>query len=411
MKNQNVHAVIDLGSGTIKLMAGSIQNKKASVYKIVVKRTSASGFKNGKIHNVEEVAENIKEAINSFNDALHVSIKSVSLSVPPQDMELSISVGTTRINNENKVVNTSAILNAIEACNSQVDEIERKIIYTQPRKFELDGYAVSKSYLDQGAQGSELSVTSEIYTIPKVAFDKYKHTLKKAGLELTSITLSPIAISNELKVDKNISVLLDIGHHKTYMSIFIKGVLLESHTIEWSGKNITHEINKLFDLNSYGFASKIKHKYTQLGRRNSTVIHVDDKGKKWTITDLNQIVGRNMVKILKEAMNILEEKKYLQEKIDLILTGGSANFTNLEAFAKYHTKQMVRVYIPTVIGARKPELTSLLGSLYLTDKYIKQRQLQNLEANSLDVTNWFRQDKPKSRLFQKLKKLMKKKGV
>ena len=409
MNEQKVHAVIDLGSGTIKFLAGSVQRGKPIVYKSMIKRTSSQGFKNGKIINAKEVAKNIKETLKEIKKTLKINIDSVSLSIGPENMKATKANGKVRVNNEKKIINNDVLKNALDAIATSVDQIEEKIIVNDPLSASVDGVVQDINKLN-GLFGEELEVSSLLYSIPRATYEKYKHTLKLAGLDIFNINLSPIAIANELSVDsQGTSIILDIGHHKTYASIFSKGKLAQSHTINWAGKHITYGIDKLMSVNNYGTSTIWKHKYAKLGEKNETVLHVDSYGKKWTVGDLNKIVARNIHKITTQVVEIINQNGLEKEEIDLIITGGSANIINIDKFINHFTKRDVRVYKPTTIGARKPEFTSMLGMLYSTDRYTKQKELAYQPTKSLDISNWFK-NHGDNKFINKLKKWVSKKG-
>ncbi len=405
MKDQIVHAIIDLGSGTIKFLAGSIKNSKPIVYKLFSKRTSAQGFKDGKIINPKEVAKNIQESLKEVRKSLKLkTIESVSLSIPPEGMEVSKAVGSIRVNNQERIINSAVLTNAISAITTSIDQIEYKIIFNDPQVGYIDGQKVAIEKL-KGQTGEKLEIHSLVYSIPKTVYEKYKYTLKLAGLNIAHINISPIAIINELAVDTNgTSMLVDIGHHKTYVSLFSKGRLAQSYTINWAGKHITYEIDQLMQVNNYGTVSTWKHKHAKLGEKNSTLLHVDDNGKKWTVGDLNKITARNILHIIRELQEIINQNNLADSQLDIVITGGSSNIINIDKFFSYYLKVDVRVYKPNTLGARKPEYTSMLGMLYSADRYAKQKMINDQNVYSLDISNWFKSEKS-NRIFEKLKSL------
>ena len=66
--------------------------------------------------------------------------------------------------------------------------------------------------------------------------------------------------------DKKVSAVINIGHETTNVSIFNKGILMNTETIQIGGNNIDNDIECIFGVNVFD-ARKIKEKFSSSHKR------------------------------------------------------------------------------------------------------------------------------------------------
>ncbi len=362
---RNIYAALDLGSSSIKLVLGEVDNGKVNV--LEVKKIKSDGFRNGEILNQQIVAKAINDVVTDATKSLGVEIKSVLLSVPPKDLKVRKSEASIKIVNDHLEVTDMDINNVIEIAKKSIESPGFEIINTRATKYFLaNGVVVTNPPI--GARGHVLGVETFSYTVPSKLYNQYISTIRLANLGIINISLSSTAIANEAITDHELEVgaiLIDLGHHTTSVTAYVGGKITAATVIGIGGKLITNDVLKILGVDIKR-ANTLKHKYAKLGSNDKQIIHVNTNGGKpvaFTVELLSKIIEARVAEIADEIANFMDSNN-LSRNLRTILVGGTANLKGMDEFLNQYLGLSSKVYTPDTIGARDSALVPGLGMIY-----------------------------------------------
>ena len=76
--------------------------------------------------------------------------------------------------------------------------------------------------------------------------------MEGAGLEVVDITVSALGDYYEVRnnnLDKNIGAIINLGHETTNVSVFSRGKLMNTETIQLGGINVDKDLAYMFNIN------------------------------------------------------------------------------------------------------------------------------------------------------------------
>ena len=126
-------------------------------------------------------------------------------------------------------------------------------------------YVINESKIvkdPKGLKASRLTIKSVISTAPKKNVYTIFSILDNMGITVSDICFNSYADYNEFSnkdLDEKDGAVINIGEEKTEVSIFKKGILVETENIELGSKNIDRDICYIYDI-SRSRAREIKEK-------------------------------------------------------------------------------------------------------------------------------------------------------
>lgn len=368
---KKIYTSIDIGSDTIKFVVGEYFNDKVNI--LFAHEEKAKGIRKGLIVDPNLAINAIKDGIKVINNYLGINIKKVIVTVPDYNTKFMVVTGKVNIIDEEDIITTEDINKVIkESVYSKIAK-EYELITVIPLTFLIDGKSESKPC---GKTGKTLEVKGIMITAPKKNVYSVLSVMEGAGLEVADITISGIGDYFEVKnneLDKKIGAVINIGHETTNVSVYNRGCIMNTETIQLGGINIDKDLAYMFNINIFD-ARVIKEKFASSHKRfialNDVYTIKNTAGEE---IKLNQIeVTEIVMDRIAEILNLAYKQILLLTKQNIsyiVITGGLTEiraFKNLvyEIFGKN-----VIIYTEDTLGARDNKYTTAVGMIkYFADK-------------------------------------------
>lgn len=205
--------------------------------------------------------------------------------------------------------------------------------------------------------GNRIEGNFHIITGQTTAFNNINRCVAKAGLEVASKTLEPIAsaaaVLSEEEMEAGVA-LVDIGGGTTDLTIAYEGIIRHTAVIPFGGNIVTKDIKEgCVVMNDQ--AEKLKVRFgSALADEivdNRIITIPGFRGR-----DPKDISERNLARIIQARVEeILDSVQFeisrsgYEDKLiaGIVLTGGGSLLRNIDKLAKYHSGMEARIGLPT----------------------------------------------------------------
>ncbi len=344
--------IVGLDVGTCQIRVAVAQRKEESLAPqvLAVSRVPTGGMRKGTVVDIDEVAKNIKEAVQQAERLAGVPVGHAFVSIGGSHILCRASKGVIAVSRADGQISEEDKDRALQAAKAISLALNREIMHCLPRRFNVDGQEAIKNPV--GMQGVRLELDALIIEGSAPFIKNLTKSVKEAGLDIDGMTLTIWAASHAVlnKRQKELGVLvLDFGGGTTGMAVFEEGDILHCQILPVGSAHITNDI-AIGLRTSVDVAEKIKVEY------GSTL--PGDIGKKETI-DLTKMgeaegqVARHQVAEIIEARvsEILDLVNKELKKIDragllpagVVLVGGGAKMRGLPELVKERLKLPVQL--------------------------------------------------------------------
>lgn len=356
---------LDIGSSTVKIIVGEVYNNEVNV--LAVSEVKSKGVKNGLIVNPEEALISLKELFSRCEDMLGIRIKKVILTVPSYYSEFTVVEGTTTITRESKIIESVDIVRTLQAAIYNKVPNNKEFVSITPIEFILDD-SNNKVKDPKGMKADKLKCKAVLSLMPKKNVYTTVSLLENIGVDVVDINFGGVADYFEFKtpqMDKSCTAVINIGEEKTEVSIFKKGILIETECIEVGGRNIDRDICYIYDI-SRKQAIYLKEKFALASKRNAStswseeVLTKSGENIKINQYEISEIIGSRIKEILvlaKKQINLLTK----MEISYTIITGGSSQINDFNLIVDEVFGREMEIYRVKDIGCRHNKYSSALG--------------------------------------------------
>ena len=367
---KKIYTAIDIGSDTIKFIVGEYFKNKLNI--LSIHEEKSKGIRKGLIVDPNLAINSIKDGIKEINNNLGINIKKVVVGVPSYNSKFMFVTGEVDISND-EVITTDNINNLIKTSVYSKVEQEYELITVIPLTFLIDG---AKEDNVIGKTGNKLGIKGIMITAPKKNVYSVLSVMEGAGLEVIDITVSALGDYFEVRndnLDKKIGAIINLGHETTTVSVFNRGKLMNTETIQLGGINIDKDLAYMFNINIFD-AREIKEKFASSHKRFIALNDVYEvKNTAGELIKLNQIeVTEIVMDRLAEILRLAQKQILLLTKQNIsyiVITGG---LTEIRAFKNLVYEILgkdVIIYTEDTLGARDNKYITSIGMIkYFIDK-------------------------------------------
>lgn len=361
---KKIYTSIDLGSDLIKMLVAEIYKGKLNVLATAIVPTK--GIKKGLIVDVNETIAALKKAITEIEGCIGIKINKVIANIPADGAEYNIVTGVSTITNEEKRVTANDIVRTLQACVYNKLKSDQELITIMPIYFTLDQKKGLKE--PKGLMGKKLAVKAVMVTTPKKNVHSVISVLESLGLKVIDLNISPIADYCEYQnkdTNKGTTAVINIGDQTTTVSVFEKGIIVNSESLKIGGSNVDNDISYIFKINTSeskylkeGFALANKH-YAQ-SKEVYTALDLYKRELKINQYELSEVVMSRLVEILKLA----KKQSYLltnREINYIIITGGMTGIPGMSSLVKEVFGNKARIGNIETIGIRDNKMATCAG--------------------------------------------------
>ena len=366
---KKIYTAIDIGSDTIKFVVGEYFKNKLNI--LATYEQKAKGIRKGLIVDPNLAINSIKDGIKEINNNLGIDIKKVIVGVPSYNAKFMIVTSEIEITGD--VITTDDVNNLIKASVYSKVEQDYELITVLPLTFLIDGEKETKVV---GKTGNKLEIKGIMISAPKKNVYSVLSVMEGAGLEVVDITVSALGDYYEVRndnLDKNIGAIINLGHETTNVSVFSRGKLMNTETIQLGGINVDKDLAYMFNINIFD-AREIKEKFASSHKRFIALNDVYEvKNTAGEVIKLNQIeVTEIVMDRLAELLRLAQKQILLLTKQNIsyiVITGG---LTEIRAFKNLVYEILgkdVIIYTEDTLGARNNKYITSIGMIkYFMDK-------------------------------------------
>ncbi|MBN1824097.1 MAG: rod shape-determining protein [Endomicrobiales bacterium] len=238
---------LDIGTRKIGAFITRYAEKRLEVvaYRIVEHETRA--VRSGQIHDVEKVAEIVSGIKTDLERQTGLALNKVSTAIAGRNLrcikasgELSFDATKEISTGDIRTVELSAIQNATTMSDSDIDDC--LFVGYSVAGYRIDGEGISAPV---GHYAGKISADVVATFLPKNVLESLFAVSRKTGLEITYITLEPMAAAEAIlpaEIRSFSTVLIDIGAGTSDMALVSKNAIQDFGMIPFAGDCITESI-------------------------------------------------------------------------------------------------------------------------------------------------------------------------
>ena len=403
MENNNVAVGLDIGTTKIVAMIGC-KNDYGKMEIIGIGKSKSLGVHRGVVNNITQTIQSIQQAIQDAETSSGMKITEVIVGIAGQHIRsLQHSDYITRSDSE-LVIDEDDIDRLCNQVHKLVMLPGEEIIHVLPQDFKVDGQAEVKEPV--GMYGGRLEANFHVVVGQVSSIRNIGRCVKSAGLDLSGITLEPLASANAVlsQEEKEAGVaLIDIGGGTTDLAIFKDGIIRHTAVIPFGGNVITEDIKEgcsIIEKQAELLKIKFGSAWPGENKENEIVSIPGLRGrepKEITLKNLSKIIHARVVEIVEQVY--LEIKNYGHEEqkkkliAGIVLTGGGSQLRHLKQLTEYITGMDTRVGYPNehLAGDSDNETTSPMYAtavgLVMNILESKERSLQLKRAMGAEDTS------------------------
>lgn len=365
---RHIYTSIDIGTDSIKLIVCEYYRGR---YNLLASASVLSrGIRKGLISDIAQAKECIKQAFDEIEVVLGFKVNKVVAIIPSYFADFVIINGETSI--EDKITGTD-IINVLQSAMKESISPTKEMVTIMPIDFIADEI-VTKDPI--GITCSKLKTRAVMVTTPKNNIYSVVGILNSIGVEVVDISLGCIGDIYTFKnadVIKNVSAVINIGHEKTEVSLYNKGIIVKHNILSIGSKNVDNDIAYMYKL-EIDVARELKENFALAHKEGASLeVMRELKNKFGEVIKVNQyevseIVSSRIDEILTLANQ--EINNLTPRKPDTIfITGGITNMLNFNQICREKLGNCAIIGNVSLIGARNNKYSSCIGNIvYFTEK-------------------------------------------
>jgi cell division protein FtsA len=384
-ENPDIIVGLDIGTTKIAALVG-LKNEFGKIEILGVGKSPSFGVRRGVVANIEQTVQAIRTAVDEAEKKSDVEIKSVHVGIAGQHIKSLKHSGSIMRDNIEQPISQEDVDSLIDSMYKLVMLPGEEIIHVLPQEYTIDGEPGIKKPI--GHEGVHLEANFLIITGQVAAAKNIKKCVERAGLQMVSMVLEPIASSMAVlsEEEKEAGVaLVDIGGGTTDIAIFYENNIRHTAVIPFGGNIITEDIKEGCSI-LYKHAEEMKIKFgsalASQSPDNEIIVIPGLKGrapKEISAKRLAGIIEARMKEILElvafEIKNSGYEKKLIA---GVVVTGGGAQLKHMKQLVEYTIGMDTRIGYPNEHLA--PSNEDVTSPLFSTGVGLVLHGFEELEA-------------------------------
>ena len=183
MAKAGMYVGLDIGTTSIKVVVAEYIDSQMNI--IGVGNAKSEGINRGIIVDIDKTVQAIQRAVKQAEEKAGIQIKSVSVGLPANLLEVEPCQGMIAVNNESKEIMDEDVRNVASAAMVRSVPPERQIVALLPQEFTVDGFEGIKD--PRGMIGVRLEMFGLVFTGPKTIIHNITKCVEKAGLSVAEI--------------------------------------------------------------------------------------------------------------------------------------------------------------------------------------------------------------------------------
>lgn len=386
MEKENIAVGLDIGTTKIVAMIGK-KNEYGKLEIIGVGKAKSLGVARGVVNNITQTIQSIQQAVAEAENNSGYKINDVVVGIAGQHIRsIQHSDYISRPNAE-EVIGEEDIEQLINQVHKLTMLPGEEIIHVLPQEYKINGYETTEEPI--GMYGSRLESNFHVVVGQASSIRNVARCIKSAGLELSGLTLEPLASSDAVlsQEEKEAGVaLIDIGGGTTDLAIFKDGIIRHTAVIPFGGNVITEDIKEgcsIIEKQAELLKVKFGSAWPGENKDNEIVSIPGLRGrdpKEISLKNLSKIIHARVVEIIEQVFNEIKAYGHEDPKKKLIggivLTGGGSELKHIKQLVEYITGMDTRIGFPNehLAGNSSEDLSS---PIYATAVGLVMNSLRN----------------------------------
>ncbi len=394
MGKENIAVGLDIGTTKIVAMIGK-ENEYGKLEILGIGKAKSLGVARGVVNNITLTINSIQQAVAEAENNSGYKINDVVVGIAGQHIRsIQHSDYISRPNAE-EVIGEEDIDLLIEQVHKLTVLPGEEIIHVLPQEYKINGYETTNEPI--GMYGSRLESNFHVVVGQAASIRNAGRCIKSAGLELSGLTLEPLASSDAVlsQEEKEAGVaLIDIGGGTTDLAIFKDGIIRHTAVIPFGGNVITDDIKEgcsIIEKQAELLKIKFGSAWPGENKDNEIVSIPGLRGrepKEISLKNLSKIIHARVVEIIQQVFNEIKAYGYEEPKKKLIcgivLTGGGAELKHIKQLVEYITGMDTRIGYPNEYLAGNSS-TELSSPVYATAVGLVMNSLKNNTRSATPV--------------------------
>ncbi|MER2003438.1 MAG: cell division protein FtsA [Enterococcus casseliflavus] len=366
MAKTGMYVGLDIGTTSVKVVVAEYVDSQMNI--IGVGNAKSEGINRGIIVDIDKTVQAIQRAVRQAEEKAGIQIRSVSVGVPANLLEVENCQGMIAVNSESKEITDEDVRNVASAALVRSTPPERQIIAILPQEFTVDGFEGIKD--PRGMIGVRLEMFGVVYTGPKTIIHNIRKCVEKSGLIVNEVVITPLALTESILSDgeKDFgTIIIDIGGGQTTTAAMHDKQLKFTHVNQEGGEFVTKDISTVLNT-SFNNAEALKINYGDAYPERTSAseefpVDVIGKSEPVKIDEryLSEIIEARMEQIFTKSKEVLDEIDGLDLPGGVILTGGAASLPGVVDLAQEVFETNVKLYVPNHMGLRNPVFTNVIS--------------------------------------------------
>ncbi|MEM9886327.1 MAG: cell division protein FtsA [Bacteroidota bacterium] len=391
MTKNPIVVALDIGTTKICVVAG----RKSEYGKLEVLSTAkveSLGVLRGVVSNIEKTVNAISEAVNSVQRAVKEDITHVHVGIAGQHIKSLQHRGILTRDSNHTEISEYDIQRLIKDMHKLVLPPGDKILHVIPQEYTVDN---EQGITDPiGMSGVRLEANFHIITGQITASNNLYRCVERAGLQVSSMTLEPIAsataVLNEEEKEAGVA-LVDIGGGTTDITIFQDGIIRHTAVIPFGGNIVTQDIKQGCRVMEQQ-AEKLKVKFgNALAEKvyDNRIITIPGlrgrEPKEISEKNLARVIQARMEEILDHVHFEIKRSGFENKLIGgIVLTGGGALLKDIEKLAAYQAAMPTRIGIP-IEHLAHGYMEEICSPMYATAIGLLLKAVEDIEQGRIKV--------------------------
>jgi len=387
LKNQEIYISLDIGSSSIKVLIGEVNNEQLHV--IGVGNVKSSGVRKGAIVDIDATVQSIRKAIDEAERMTGITINEVVLGIPANQTALQSVKGVVAVNSDNREITDDDLERVIESAQVMSIPPEREVVNLLPKQFIVDNLDEIKD--PRGMIGIRLEMDATMITTSKTLLHNVLRCVERSGLKIREIYLQPLAAGYFALTEdeKNQgTAFIDLGGGSTTISVFEDGLLTHAGVVPVGGEHITKDLAIILKTTTE-YAEKIKKQFGHAFYDDASEDEIfevpvsgTDMVDQYNQKFISEIIGVRLEEMFELVLDELARLGVRDLPGGIVISGGVAQLEGVAQLARQVMQTRVRVYTPDYIGVREPAYTTAVGLI----KYASMEDEYYGRSHSTQVT-------------------------
>lgn len=243
MAQQQYLVGLDIGSSSVRVVVGKVDENTGIPSIIGVGETPSSGIRKGVVVDIEEAVSTISSALEKVERMTGVPVTHATVAIGGSHISSIESHGVIAVSRADGEITENDIIRVIDASQAISIPQNREIIHVIPKNFIVDGQSGIKDPL--GMTGIRLEVDTVIVQAAIPFIKNLTKGISQAGLNIDDLVLAPLAAAESVltKRQKELGVaLVDMGGGTTGLVVFEEGQLLHTSIVPVGSGHITNDV-------------------------------------------------------------------------------------------------------------------------------------------------------------------------